>query len=143
MADISKRLLQDLQFTAGHRGKSIELDARDVRAILVALDKDWCPDVEKETKKDAAIRSLRGGLQEKYGKKNVRISFGEDDDTESDRVYQLVHISVNAEAGWPDETIKLLVRASGFSRHFEESGSGFGGQWRDYTFVSRRGRKAA
>lgn len=142
MPEISKRLLKDLQWLASHQGHSLTMLPQDARKLLMALGEDWCPEVKKETTKEGSIKSLERGLVEKYGRKNVRFAFGLDDRSVENYVWDLVHISVRT-AGWPDETVKLLAKASGFSRHFEESGSGAGGNWRDINYVSRRGRKAA
>jgi hypothetical protein len=143
MPRVSQRLIKDLQWLASHRGHSFTFEPKDARALLLALDKDWCPEVERGDTAGEAIKFLKKGLEERFGKKNVRVTLDTEEDTENDRVYRLVHLSVKDTAGWPDDVIRLLVKASGFSKHFEEGGSGCGMHWRDVTYVSRRGRKAS
>lgn len=144
MIGISQRLLKDLQWLASHQGHSLTMLPQDARKLLTALGEDWCPEVEKETTKDGAIKSLKKGLVEKYGRKNVRVTRNHDGPDCDGYVWDLVHISVKDVAVCPDEMVKLLVKASGLHRHFEEGVPLTGSRgWQHITYVARRGRKTA
>lgn len=148
---ISKKLIKELQWLASHKDNEFVLSAKDARALLTTLGYDWCPQLNKGTTKREAFLTFKRGLQEKFGRKNVRIEWEEDE--YEGRLFDRVELAVpdvtdQADAHFDSRipsmgSVQKLINASGFGRyfqpqvraHFRRSG------WKDLSFVSKRGRK--
>jgi len=131
--DISNTLLKTLRWCAEHQGNELLLRGSQARTILDVLDYHWIPEVRKETAKKAALKSFKAGVVAKFGRRNVKIS--------EDETTGRVNISVRNKAGWPDVPIGLLAKASGFSKHYDEAGTGAGFGARDVGFIPKRKRR--